>query len=275
MKRFFFPPLLLVVALASPASPALAEPDLPEDKWIVDWGEQRCSLVRKSSGGEGVTIVLRTSLGAHRPELVLSKEKGKPLPSIDMGVEVALAPTGAQVSGFGYALRAEEGERLLLIDYLSEDFFESFAGSKELVVRHNGRELVRIGYGSARSAIRNLEACNDNLLSSWGVDPKLMESLRRKPAPDGDPRTWLVNEDYPSAALRAGKSGSTVVRFTIGTDGRISDCITLVSSGSPDLDRQSCVSLSARARYAPALGPNGQPLAVKAVQTVNWALAGR
>ena len=220
-------------------------------------------------------MVLRASLGAHRPELVLSKEEGKPLPSFDMGVEVVLAPTGAQVSSFGYALRAEEGKRLFLIDNLSEDFFDRFAGSKELVVRHKQRELVRIGYGNARSAIRNLEICNDDLLSSWGVDPKLLETLRRKPAPKGDPRTWLVDEDYPGAALRAGRSGSSVVRFTIGTDGRIADCTTVVSSGSPDLDKQSCVSLSAWARYVPALGPDGQPLAVKAVQTVHWVLAGR
>lgn len=265
--------LLTMAAIVVTSSGALAQPEIPQDRWIVDWGEQRCSLVRRSGGAERVTLVLRASLGTHLPELVFTKDgEEKLLPDFDVDVDVTLAPAGTASGGLGQALRSEGGERVLFIRNLPEDFFDQFASSKEIALHRKGRELIRMAYTHAPAAIRNLTACNDDLLASWGADPKILNTLQRKPAPSGNPDTWLTRADYPEAAVRTGRSGSTIVRFAIGTDGRVSDCAPVVSSGSEDLDAQSCRALTLRARYKPALGPNGQPLAVKAVQTVHWVL---
>ena len=273
MNRIFFRLALLAAASLAITSPSLAQPTLPQDKWIVDWGEQRCSLVRRSGGPEAVTMVLRASLGTHRPELILTKEgEGKPLPTLDVGVDVTLAPAGKAVAAFGESLRSKEGERVLYVTNLPEDFFDQFAASRQVAVARKGRELARIAYTHAPAAIRNLRACNDDLLASWGVDPKILNGLQRKPTPSGNPGAWMSGTDYPETAVRAGKSGSAVVRFTIGTDGRISDCVTVVSTGTPELDAQSCRSLTSRARYEPALGADGRPVAVRSVQTVHWVL---
>lgn len=276
MNRTFFRRALLAAASLAMASPSLAQPALPQDKWIVDWGEQRCSLVRRSGGPEAVTMVLRASLGAHRPELILTKEgEGKPLPMLDVAVDVTLAPAGKAVAAFGESLRSERGERVLFVTNLPEDFFDQFAASKEVAVASKGRELARMAHTHAPAAIRNLRACNDNLLASWGVDPKILNALQRKPTRIATSLPWVRNEDYPDAAVRARRSGSAVVRFTIGTDGLISDCVTIVSSGSPDLDALSCRLLTARARYEPGLAADGQPVAVKAIETVHWVLTSK
>jgi TonB family protein len=265
--------LLAIAAILVSSSSALAQSEIPENKWIVDWGEQRCSMVRMSGGSERVTLVLRASLGTHRPELVLTKEgEGKPLPGLDVNVDVTLAPAGTALIGFGQALRSEGGKRVLFITNLPEDFFDQFAASKEVVVGRKGRELIRMSYTHAPAAIRNLKACNDDLLASWGIDPKILNALQRKPTPSSNPGSWLTSSDYPEAARRTGRSGSTVIRFTLGVDGQFGDCATIVSSGSADLDAQSCRSLSGRARYAPALDGSGQPVAVKMIETVHWVL---
>ena len=273
MKTIRFLRLLAAAAIVVPASPVAAQPQIPENKWVVDWGEQRCSLVRRSGGAEGVTMVLRASLGRHSPELILTKEGGgKPLPTLDVEVDVTLAPEVAAMTAFGQSLRSKRGERVLFVTNLPEDFFDRFAASKEVAVHRKGSELVRMAYTHAPAAIRSLRACNDNLLVAWGVDPKILNALKRKPAATGKPGAWFSGNEYPEAAIRERRSGSTVVRFTIGTDGRISDCVTVVSSGSTDLDAQSCRTLTSRARYEPALGADGRPVAVKAIETVHWVL---
>lgn len=266
--------LFLLVMLFPFAQPAAAsEPQLPQNKWIVDWGEQRCSLVRRSTGPVGAIMALRASLGTHRPELVFTRDgEGEQLPSLDTTVEVVLEPAGTKIKGFGESLRPSTGERVLFVPYLPTDFFESFAASSELAVQRKGQDLVRLRYSNAKAAIENLQACNDNLLVSWGVDLKLLQSLQRKPEPSTARETWFTNDDYPMDAVRSRQSGSVVIRFVIGTDGRVSQCVPLVSSGADLLDKHSCKLLTQRARYLPALGPSGQPTAITMVETVNWKL---
>ena len=75
--------------------------------------------------------------------------------------------------------------------------------------------------------------------------------------------------------MRGERFGSAVVRFIIGNGGLISDFVTIVSSGSPDLDALSCQLLTARGRYEPGLGGDGRPVAVKAIETVHWVLTSK
>lgn len=268
MHRFLLLPFLFS------ASAAFAQLELPAEKWIVDWGEQRCSLVRRSGGADSVTMVLRASLGTHRPELVLERDwKNTRLPLVATDVEVFFSPVTQAVTGYANTLRAGSGERLLFVEGLAEDFFDQFAASKSFTIQHKGRELLTMRYPAARAAIRSLRACNDDLLASWGVDPKVLAALSRQPRAI-NPATWIRNEDYPDSAVRAEKSGSTVIRFVISAEGRISDCTPVVSSGTPELDAASCRLMVDRAKYEPALDADGKPISVRNVQTVNWVITG-
>lgn len=67
--------------------------------------------------------------------------------------------------------------------------------------------------------------------------------------PSGGP--LQTGDDYPEAAMRKGEEGTSVVAFTIGTDGRAADCTVAVSSGFDDLDARSCALVLRRARFAP------------------------
>jgi len=67
--------------------------------------------------------------------------------------------------------------------------------------------------------------------------------------------------DYPDAAMRAGESGVTRVRVTVGTDGRASGCAVTGSSGSTALDRAACRLVESRSRFAPAKDAAGGRLA--------------
>ncbi len=66
-------------------------------------------------------------------------------------------------------------------------------------------------------------------------------------------RSFVVSEDdYPSASRRAGEEGTTGIQVTVGTNGRVSNCKVLRSSGSSRLDEAACRIAERRWRFRPA-----------------------
>ena len=81
----------------------------------------------------------------------------------------------------------------------------------------------------------------------------------------------VSEEDYPSASLRAGEEGRTVVRIVIGADGRVKACDVAQSSGFPRLDEKTCQVAQRRWRFNPA-EKAGQPVESTKTQPVLWQI---
>ncbi|WP_109806997.1 energy transducer TonB [Sphingosinithalassobacter portus] len=81
----------------------------------------------------------------------------------------------------------------------------------------------------------------------------------------------ISNEDYPPEARDAREQGVVVVQYRIETDGLVSDCEVVRSSGSPSLDTKSCALIVERFRYSPARDANGQAVAQRQTQSIRWA----
>ncbi len=84
----------------------------------------------------------------------------------------------------------------------------------------------------------------------------------------------ITSEDYPDAAIRNNEEGRTTVRLTVGTNGRVTNCDVVSSSGHSDLDRTTCRVLSSRARFTPAKLSNGQPTTDTVTASIVWRLQG-
>ena len=74
-------------------------------------------------------------------------------------------------------------------------------------------------------------------------------------------KEWFLVSDYPATAVAAHHQGNVGVSFAIGTDGRVSACRIVRSSGYPELDSITCPSLERRARFKPAVDANNRPKA--------------
>ena len=96
----------------------------------------------------------------------------------------------------------------------------------------------------------------------------------KRVAAKGSRRNTIGEEDYPSASLRAEEEGVTRVRFTVGTDGRVSECAVVESSGFPRLDQRSCEIIQRRWRFEPAT-VDGAPVAETKTQNVRWQITSR
>ncbi|MDE2442549.1 MAG: energy transducer TonB, partial [Betaproteobacteria bacterium] len=94
----------------------------------------------------------------------------------------------------------------------------------------------------------------------------------KQPVPKGNPGNWATTNDYPSAALREERQGTTRFRVTVGADGKVVDCTVTGSSGSPDLDATACAKIRARARFQPATDGEGQPTTGTYSNSVRWVI---
>lgn len=94
----------------------------------------------------------------------------------------------------------------------------------------------------------------------------------RPPLPKNDPRKWVNTDDYPSRDLREGNEGVTVFRVVVGTNGRVSACEIVRSSGHPGLDAATCKAVTARARFEPATGETGDKVVGTYGNSVRWQI---
>ena len=78
--------------------------------------------------------------------------------------------------------------------------------------------------------------------------------------------------DYPSAARRNEEQGTVRVSFTVGTDGRVSNCSVVQSSGSSSLDSTTCRIFQSRFRYRPARDSAGNAMSTTVRSSVTWEL---
>ena len=99
------------------------------------------------------------------------------------------------------------------------------------------------------------------------------------PPPEEQPATratlisgTISNDDYPPEARSAGEQGVVVLRFSIGTDGRVFDCNIVRSSGSDILDTTSCNLVIERFRYRPARDADGEAMVQTQTRSIRWQI---
>jgi TonB family protein len=258
-------PMWLAATATLLATPIAAS--APAPKWVVNWGQKKCSLLRQT---EPVTLGLQIVPGTHEPELVLMQDSREFVePRWKEKVAIELLPSGARFEGDG-ARAGLADQAVAQITGMGPEFIDRFAGSTAIRLSTASKQLASVDLPNADRAVGALRQCIDRVLADWGVDTRALAALQRQPQLVSGP--WLRPEDYPDSAERIEIAGATVVRFTVGVDGRVSACTPVASSGSDRLDRRTCAALTKRARYTPALGPGGDAVPVTLVESAVWGV---
>jgi protein TonB len=117
-----------------------------------------------------------------------------------------------------------------------------------------------------------VDQCQTEALRRWGISTEALSTLRSFPRPSQNVASLVGPNDYPASALRGGRDGTVIMRMTVGVDGRVSDCATVVSSGHQDLDRGTCEVAQRRFRFIPAVGRDGVAVAAPLVTSVTWTI---
>jgi TonB family protein len=256
----------LALILAPVAAPA-AQPVAP--RWVADWGENKCSLAREAGP---VAFSLKFAPGTEAFELHAADLRWKKAPLRD-GREVGISLDGS-LAGAVPALRlAGKGLKGFTAQGLTRDFLRQFAESSTLRLQAGGRSLLELSIPGADKAVQALLACEADALRTWGVDPLDRLPVKTPPRAHKHLASLVADGDYPSEALVSNAQGTSVVRLTVGTDGRVSECRLLSSSGSAAIDRKTCAVFRQRARFDPATGADGKPTRAYVVTKLTWRIA--
>jgi TonB family protein len=257
--------------LSAPALAAAgAQPAAIAGKWIAHDDGKMCGLARTSAGGDKVLFAVTLRPGGETSELRFLMPKGWVGPE-QPKIVTSLFPAGTRAEATALNFSEPGGGAVVLKAYLDHGFLEQLAQSNRITVAVEGKLVIETGYARAGGAVKALRDCGDQLLRSWGVDTSMLEKLQRKPKPIGSVASWVNASDYPRAALAAGLSGTSVVRVLVGADGRPRNCVIVASSGSADIDRQTC-TVTRRGKFEPAIGPDGKPTAAPYISMVNWII---
>jgi TonB family protein len=258
--------LILLAGAAPPPDPV--PPRKPG--WAIDYGAQRCALVRTGEGEDPLTLAIRMIPGHSRPEVILARRDWRDTRLIGARtVTFVMVPSGRVIEAQALWVPNRLGlGDILQLDGLPDDFIDAFAGAAAVELRNRGKTVLNFPVPAAARAVRALRDCNTALLAAWGVDAEALAALRRQAKPIGDLSGWT--SDYPHVALGQSISGTVVVRLDVSAAGAVTGCAAVAGSGSLALDSQTCTSFLRRGRFEPALGADGKPVAISIVQTVIW-----
>jgi protein TonB len=87
-----------------------------------------------------------------------------------------------------------------------------------------------------------------------------------------DPSRWLTDNDYRPNWARRELTGLAGFRLQIAADGRVTGCSITRSTGHAELDEATCALVARRARFEPARGTSGEPVAGSYSGSVLWEL---
>lgn len=258
MKRFAI--LGAVVAFGS-ASPAYAA-------WDISRGDDYCA-VSGEYADDGNTLITLAQYGDDVFTLFVANDNWTIVTGRDYPLMYAFDDEILSGEATGYSIDSEKGFRVGGGKDLAALFAKSarLAVLKDentvaLLVRLNGSaaatDRLRNCWSVVRAELAQKKATEDALAAKRKIIPADPFFDPNEALPIGNAGRWATNDDYPAAAMRENREGTTRFRVSIADNGTVASCEILETSGHADLDAETCKLLTRRARFNAA--PNGHPL---------------
>lgn len=263
---------LLIVADAAVAQPAATGPTLtPSSQWQVDYAEDECRLIRQFGSGDNLVILRLARSTSQLFDFVLG---GPGIPNLPprRPSRLRLTPQGVEIESTGFSMQVP-GQPYHFVRLFDIDAaFLAQLQSGQLITLSNGDFSITLRLDNVVRALAAMQSCNDDLLNRWGYDVARVNGFTRQLAPIGDVASWVTTDNYPRSALALGQTGIVTTFLTIGIDGGVTSCRVVISSRVPALDAAACNAFIRRARFTPALGPDGQPTEAPYIRRIHWQL---
>jgi len=284
-------------AIAAETAPVVLE---PSSQWNLDYSHDSCRLGRKfGEGAQQMFFYVERFEPGDSFFMVLA---GQPLgDSPDRKTAFRFGPGGAnefeergfngKYGEYGPALMVNGAALMTLpedeaskanIERLRKvgdiDVFGQLLTAEQersvewLDVRASRKQYLRLKLGPMDKPLAAMRGCTDELLTHWGLDLAAIRGMTRAPIPASNPGGWVLSSDYPNGILRDGKQGLVHFRLMVGADGKPSSCHVQQVTTSAEFAEAACRGLMKRAKFEPALGADGKPIASYWRTTVNFQM---
>lgn len=108
------------------------------------------------------------------------------------------------------------------------------------------------------------------MMACGGVAASQQAPKITPPTPMENPGYWVNQNDYPARALRDDKEGRVRFQLDVSSEGKVTGCSIVETSGSTDLDDATCSHLLLRATFLPARDEAGTAVAATWRASVLW-----
>ena len=256
----------------------------PSSAWTLDYGDERCSLIRTFGTGDDLLKLQIDTYGSPTDFRVLLA--GRPLPR-------ASGPTSE--IRFGFPFETVERERVNAIngkaDHLPSLSFDiafaayepdaderelSLAESlrknaephqpspeferqvRSLAIEFTPRNRVQLNLGGMTTPLAAIRECIDDLKSHWGLDPEQERTLTRRPIPEPS-SVKKLQRAYPTLMAMDGQNALVPARIMVDATGLATHCVVQIPLVQKAFQDAVCDRLAQR--FSPALDKDGQPVA--------------
>jgi hypothetical protein len=270
---------LTAFATVPAAAHAAGQPLLmtPSSDWTVDHAADSCALRRTFSGGEDTaSLELRQFMPGDSFDITIGSDtlwRTRGAPHIrHRPDEDWLDPPRPSFLGNGdwHGVRFNDSLRPAPSmpsgeawpAWPDEDRDAREAAVTELAVAGSFERQLTLQTGGMHAPMEAMRACLRELITHWGLDSSVQETLSRRVQPI-EQRTWAqqIFDEYPVDMLRQGKSGRVQIRLMVGIDGKPTNCVAIKGPAEPSFETAACASTMRYSRFEPALDAQGQPVA--------------
>lgn len=249
-------PLLLILA---PAAAQAAVPLQPTGKWVLEGENNTCALLHTFGEGRSqVTLGIRPwPLGDHTDILLFVSGNHD---GFGRDPETLTFDAGTPIkTGYESYIVAKKNVRLAIATY-ADGAIAPIESASGVTVAFSKDAVFLMALPEMKPALKALANCNTLLLNSLGIDPAWREKTKVNATPQENPGHWFKEGTYPGSPLMFGVQGMSRMLMTIGTDGRVSQCVTFGSSGNAKLDAFACKGFELNGRFNPARDQRGEPI---------------
>lgn len=257
----------------------------PTSAWTLDYGDEKCSLLRDfGSLDEGIGLRVDSyglddtyrvyAIGDRVPrqrwpvspvDVILLEEEGE---RANIGALNGLMG-GYRYLNFPLSFLPKESskpttaERKLSVKLLEEDAlpkgidtdFEARVNSMTIELRPG--EKVTLNTGPIAQAMKAMRACVDDLRASWGLDPAEQRQIARRAYAPFD-AVKKIRESYPPGLAFRGENGFIPLRVMVSKDGSASGCVIQVPQAPEPFREAACSALGTA--FVPAIDADGNPV---------------
>jgi hypothetical protein len=266
---------LLVVPAAQAQDGAVFR---PAGGWIADYGEDYCRLVRTfNNGKDEVSLAFERTQPGAPVRLIMVGDGIKTFRGADQ-IGYAFTPGGNSAKSRYVRSETPEKKQYLNFEpvtlapftftpgappppYNREAEQEAARGITGLALTEGLTDPVRFDIGPLRAPIAALQACADDLLQVWGLDPAKHKTLTAPAIPIPAPGGVLPQGTIPFGEFGKLGGGANQVRVIVSAEGKPTSCTIYSPSLSQALNQRICALVMEKATFQPAKDADGQAMA--------------
>lgn len=236
--------LFLTAALSSTTeAPSVIS---PTSKWHVLEDKITCNATRLYGEGQDSAIVIEASPAYHSMKLTVTFPQREALSSavrasvaFDDGPSLPLRPSTQLIS---------DKHSVIQGFMLTSDQMDSLAKAK--IARFELRnQTTSFELADMAALLAEFNRCRRNLFVAWGMDPDAEKRIATHAVPTTPWPFWDFGTD----------KGKVVIVVQVETNGRVTDCRSVVTSGRAKFDAAVC-KLAKGVHYKPAIDVDGRPI---------------